>query len=241
MTVHAHNGADTDGKAINGAIGLGTVVTTRAAAKVLSAPAGANGETVIVSHGDAARAKAAARKLATAGARAILSFGPAVGLAPVLRPGELVVAECVVLPTGETIATHEAWRDALAARLGSLEVGVTVARLAGRDRLASSAKEKHGLFRSTFAAALDTESHVIAEVAADAGVPFLAVRAVADPAEQNRPSAAQAHAYQASALGCLTRPWELPALWQFSKSGRAAFASLRQVAELGRSPLAPGG
>jgi len=101
------------------------------------------------------------------------------------------------------------------------------------------------MFRATFAAALDTESHVVAEVAEAAGLPFMAVRAVADPAEQSRPWAAcgeaQGHAYAASLLACLARPWELPAIWRFARNGRAALTTLRQVAALGPSPLAFGG
>ena len=101
------------------------------------------------------------------------------------------------------------------------------------------------MFQATFAAALDSESHVIAETARAAGVPFLAVRAVADPAEQNRPAAAcrkaGGNAYAASLLACLLHPWELPSTLRFDRNGRAALASLREVAALGPSSWAFGG
>jgi len=217
-----------------GSASVGMVAASPAAARCLARGAG----TVITSHGDPAQARAAARQLVAGGARAILSFGPAVGLAPLLRPGDLVIAECVVMPEGGTIATDPAWRTELEQRLSVTHPGLTVARLAGRDRLAASAAEKRTVFRETFAAALDSESHAIAAVAQAAGLPFAAVRAIADPAEENRPTACRSarNAYAASLAACLGRPWELPALWRFARDGRAALATLRQVASVGPWP-----
>ncbi len=54
----------------------------------------------------------------------------------------------------------------------------------------TSAGAKRRAFQTTFAAALDTESHAVAEVAAEAGLPLLVVRAVAEPAETLRPAIA---------------------------------------------------
>ncbi len=170
--------------------GLGIVAGSAAAARCFARLPQSVAPLIVTSHGDPGRARTGARQLAARGARAIISFGPAVGLAPVLRPGDLVVAECVVLPSGETIATDLAWRNRLVRCLSPLNPNLKVARLAGRDRLAASAREKRAVFQATFAAALDSESHAIADVAQAAGLPFLALRAVADPAEQSRPQAA---------------------------------------------------
>jgi hypothetical protein len=191
---------------------------------------------VITSHGDAGRARAAARELVAGGVRAILSFGPAVGLAPLLRPGDLVIAECVVMPQGESIATDLAWRSALEQRLSALS-SVTVARLAGRDRLAASAEEKRTLFRATFAAAQDSESHAIAAVAQAAGLPFVAVRAIADPAEENRPAYPARNAYGAS-LAAWLRPWELRhcGAWQGTAGPRSRPCARSQSWDPGPTP-----
>ncbi|MGH6920929.1 MAG: hypothetical protein ACREJ0_24875 [Geminicoccaceae bacterium] len=225
--------------------GLGIVVGSPAAARCFAHLPESVAPLIVNSHGDPGRARTAARQLAANGVRAIFSFGPAVGLAPVLRPGDLVIAECVVLPSGETVATDLAWRTQLVRCLSPLNPNLKVARLAGRDRLAASAGEKRAVFQATFAAALDSESHAVAEVAQAAGLPFLAVRAVADPAEQSRPAAAyraaQGNAYAASLLVSLSRPWELPSVWRFARNGRAALATLRQVAALGPGALAFGG
>ncbi|MEM7226867.1 MAG: hypothetical protein AAF495_28105 [Pseudomonadota bacterium] len=224
----------TSGEAQMQGAGLGMVVATPATARCLAGLARRAGAAVITSYGDAGRARAAARQLVAGGARAILSFGPAVGLAPLLRPGDLVIADSVVMPRGETIETDLAWRTELEQRLRTTQSRLTVARLAGRDRLAPSADEKRIVFRETFAAALDSESHEIAGIAHAAGLPFVAVRAIAEPAEENRPLAHRParNAYAASVPACLVRPWELPAVLRFAKNGRAALATLRQVATL---------
>ena len=225
--------------------GLGIVVASPTAARCFARLPESVAPLIVISHGDPGRARAGAQQLAARGACAIISFGPAVGLAPLLRPGDLVIAECVVLPSGATIPTDRAWRSQLVRSLGPLSPSLKVARLAGRDQLAASASEKRALFQATFAAALDSESHAIALVAQAAGLPFLAVRAVADPAEQSRPSAAcragRGDAYAASLLASLGRPWELPVAWRFARSGRAALATLRQVAALGPGAWAFGG
>jgi adenosylhomocysteine nucleosidase len=224
--------------------GLGIVVSSPAAAGCFAHLAQGLAPRIVNSHGDPGCARTGARQLAGAGVRAIISFGPAVGLAPVVRPGDLVVAECVVLPSGETIATDLGWRARLVRCLSPLNPSLKVARLAGRDRLAASAGEKRAVFQATFAAALDSESHAIAEVARASGLPFIALRAIADPAEQDRPSVAYRASrgvYAASLLAGLGRPWELPAVWRFARNGRAALATLRQVAALGQDSLAFGG
>jgi nucleoside phosphorylase len=178
---------------------------------------------------------------------ALVSFGLAVGLAPVLRPGDLVVADTVVLPGGRSVATDPGWRAALRQRLSGSGINVRVARLAGSDELPASAGAKRRAFQTTFAAALDTDSHAVAEVAAAAGLPLLVVRAVAEPAEAMRPAVAFAandadgHARSLAVIGHLAkRPWEIPAAWRFSKNGRLALEALRLAAAVGPGPLASG-
>jgi adenosylhomocysteine nucleosidase len=204
--------------------GLGVVASTPAVARSFARRTAGAAQLVATSYGDAARARVAARQLAAKGARALISFGPAVGLAPLLRPGDLVVAECVVLPSGATIATDPVWRSELVRGLRAAAPNLTVARLAGRDQPAASVHEKRCLFRATFAAALDGESHAIAEEALAHGLPFLAVRAVAEPAEAR-----------------LGPRWDLAGAWRLARSRRAALVTLRQAAAQGSGPLASGG
>jgi adenosylhomocysteine nucleosidase len=229
----------------SGTAKVGVIVSLQAEADCLRHLAEDESALILVSGGSALRARARAEQLRDKGAIALVSFGLAVGLAPVLRPGDVVLADAVVLPSGRSIATDPAWRGALVQRLGSDEIKVRVARIAGSDELPTSAGAKRRIFQSTFAAALDTDSHAVAEVAAAAGLPLLVVRAVAEPAEEMRPafafaaSDADGQPRSLAVIGHLAkRPWEIPAAWRFSKNGRLALDSLRRVIPIGPDPFA---
>jgi adenosylhomocysteine nucleosidase len=149
------------------------------------------------------------------------------------------------MPGGRTIATDAAWRAALLHRLGASGLNLRVARVAGADEALTSAGAKRRAFQTTVAAALDTESHAVAEVAAAAGLPLLVVRAVAEPAETMRPAVACAatgadgRPRNLAMVGHLvTRPWQIPAAWRFSKDGRQALDALRRIAAIGPPPFA---
>ena len=231
----------------SGAARLGVIVSLQAEADCLRHFAEHGSPLIFVSGGSALRARARAEQLRDKGAIALVSFGLAVGLAPVLRPGDVVLADTVVLPSGRSIATDPAWREALLQRLEGDDLKVRVARIAGSDELPTSAGAKRRIFQSTFAAALDTDSHAVAEVAAAAGLPLLVVRAVAEPAEEMRPTVAFAandadgQPRSLAVVGHLAkRPWEIPAAWRFSKNGRLALDSLRRVIPVGPDPFALG-
>jgi hypothetical protein len=226
---------------------LGVVTALQAEADCLRQLADGSSPLIYVSGGSVLRARAGAEALREQGVVGLISFGLAVGLAPVLRPGDVVVAESVVLPGGKSIATDAAWRAALLQRLSGSGLNVRVARIAGSDELLTSAGAKRRAFQTTIAAALDTESHAVAEVAAAAGLPLLVVRAVAEPAEEMRPAIAFAangvdgQPRSLAIVGHLAkRPWEIPAAWRFSKNGRLALDALRRVASIGPGPLAFG-
>jgi adenosylhomocysteine nucleosidase len=226
---------------------LGVVTTLQTEADCLRQFWDANSPPIYVTGGSVLRARAGAEELRAKGVIGLVSFGLAIGLAPVLRPGDVVVAESVVLPGGKSIATHAAWRAALLQRLGGSGLNVRVARIAGSDELLASAVAKRRAFQTTFAAALDTDSHAVAEVAAAAGLPLLVVRAVAEPAEEMRPAIAFAangidgQPRSLAVVGHLAmRPWQIPAAWRFSKNGRLALDALRWVASIGPGPFAFG-
>jgi hypothetical protein len=85
------------------------------------------------------------------------------------------------------------------------------------------------------AVAVDMESHVAARLAAHYGLPFAALRIIADPAERSLPAAALVGmrpdgstdiAAVLRALG--RRPSDLPALIRTALDARAAFAALHR-------------
>ena len=186
-------------------------------------------------------ASKAASELLEEGCSALLSFGVAGGLDPRLCPGSIVLAEAVVTDRGECFATDQAWCGRLRACLGS--GGVWPARLLGSDRplLSASAKQEFASRHATVA--VDMESQVIGRMARQAGVPFMAVRAVADPAERGIPEwlvgaidGRGQPRLSVIAKGAVAHPWHLPLLITLARDQRAALRALRRVA-LDSGPL----
>lgn len=120
------------------------------------------------------------------GCRGIVSFGIAGGLSAALRPGALVVASAVIAD-GERIATSVGWSHAIL----RLHPDAIHAPIAGSDSLIAHPSAKFALGADTDAVAVDMESHVAARVAALHGLPFAAIRAVADPVHRALPDAAR--------------------------------------------------
>lgn len=136
------------------------------------------------------RAYEAARRLASKGAEGLLSFGLAGALDPALDTGTAVVPESVSDEDGRQVPCSGDWRDGLAEMLpGMMTVSWGGAILTTREVLAS-AETKAALRAGTGAAAVDMESAGVARAAAEAGLPLLVVRVIADDAHQTIPRAA---------------------------------------------------
>ncbi len=181
-------------------------------------------------------ARRVARALLSRGCTRLLSFGTAGGLAPDLGPGALVIAEAVIAPDGRRFATDAPWRDGLrAALLG--EAGLTVAALAASEHAVSTPAAKRRLRETTGAAAVDMESLGVAEVASQADIPFLALRAIADPAARAIPPWVMKAVLADGGIDpmaiirpLLARPWTVWALIGLARENGKALAALRGVA-----------
>lgn len=185
--------------------------------------------------GQADVARNAARHMIAQGAAGLISFGIAGGLDPSLGPGVVVIADRVVLPDGTSLACHDPWVDRLLKADGGFDSGAIL----GSDHAVMTAREKAALFRNHGALAVDMESHAVARVAADAGVPFIAVRAVGDPAHRPVPRAALAGLTSDGRtralpvmLRLLRRPRDLPGLLRLARDTKAAIAALKRTARL---------
>jgi len=209
----------------------GVVTGTRLEARCLP-----QGTRVACSGADAGRARRAAESLVEAGATGLVSFGLAAGLARTLRPGDLLLADTVVLPDGRRLATDPAWRARLAEHLQSGGVAYRSGAVAGTDRVLSTASAKRALFERSAALAADMESHAVAEVAAEAGTPFVVVRTISDGATQALPGlatnflAADGRVQPTLMVGILARPFELATLLRLALSTRRALGTLRRAA-----------
>ena len=179
------------------------------------------------------RGQAEVARLIEAEVAGLVSFGLAGALDPALRPGDLVVAEAVILPGGRRLEVDAGWR----ARLGAAS-GAHLGAVAGSDRLLATAAMKREVRERTGALAVDMESHVVAEAAAAAGLPFAVIRAIGDPAERALPLTAlafvnpQGRIRAGAVIGILARPLELAALLRLGLETRAALRTLRRAAPL---------
>jgi adenosylhomocysteine nucleosidase len=135
----------------------------------------------------------AARALVAAGAGALLSWGVAGALDPDLGCGTAVLPGEVVrqadVPGSSTLRRFEtchSWRERLLAGLQGHARVVTAALLSSAAPVATAAL-KASLFHDTRAVAVDMESAAVAAVAADHGLPFIALRVILDTARDDLP------------------------------------------------------
>lgn len=183
---------------------------------------------VAVSGGRPSRATALAQALVRDGARGLVSFGIAGGLDPDHGPGTLIIADRV-FEGGVAFDADAAMIRALTVALPEARVGA----VEGVDRIVRLPAEKADLFAGHGALAADMESHAVARVAREAGVPFAVLRAIADPATQTLPSAVEVGLDDAGrpqlmpVLARLARePWTLPGLVAAGQSTRIALDAL---------------
>jgi adenosylhomocysteine nucleosidase len=195
------------------------------------------------SGGDAGCTAASIARLIADGASALVSFGICAGLDPALAPGALLLPQAVRDESGARLAVDAAWRGRVAAALSVLGIAVAAGDLLGADAIVATPARKAALFGAGGAFAADLESHLVARAAAQAKLPFLALRAVADPASRALPPAAlieldpQGRPALGAVLGSLARrPGQLPALLRVAGDTRRALAALRRAAPVLAAP-----
>jgi len=123
----------------------------------------------------------AAEGLLAQGAEALVSFGLAGGLARHIKAGDLLVPPAVI----EGPRTYPCDY-----RLMEFLGGSTGKPMLANHKIVATVREKAMLFGRTLADAVDLESGAVSRLAAERGVPFAVLRAVADPAARNLPPAA---------------------------------------------------
>jgi adenosylhomocysteine nucleosidase len=134
-------------------------------------------------------AAAAARRLVLAGAAGLASFGMAGGLDPALICGAVLLPEEVVARNGAVVSiTATEWRQRLRAALPASCIACG-GKLLTSERPVASLDAKAAAWRESRAAAVDMESAAIAQVAKQAGLPFIALRIIVDTASDQLPAA----------------------------------------------------
>ena len=146
----------------------------------------AAGFQVIVGAGDYHRT-ALLLDAASRRARCFISFGIAGGLAPHLKPGDVILS-------GEVVGEDRRWCSdpRFADQLGELarEIGALRGPVFGARSILATESDKARAWRDTGALSVDLESAAVAHAAEIAGIPFVVLRTIADPATREMPPAA---------------------------------------------------
>lgn len=235
---------------------LGIVVAVTAEALSWAKESIANGELTHLSDGamlsvsgmGPRRAAVASRALLEKGATALLSWGSAGGLAPKLSPGSLILPKTVIASNQFLYHVDATWHKSLCNRLKG-HVDFHTEPLVESTIVVRTPAEKAILFRETGAIGVDMESAAVAAVAQEAGIPFMAVRAVADAMDTTIPKSTLNAFDEFGRLrflkliqGLAGHPTELFALVRIARKYRAAQRTLAAVARLaGKDLLVPRG
>ncbi len=182
------------------------------------------------------RGRQGVARLLENGADALMSVGTAGALDAPLNPGDILIPEHILHRDSPRIALDTRWRSSAAGILTEKAMPVHGGDLLHADEVIRSVEEKRYLHAHTGAAAVDMESHAVAEAADRQGIPGLVVRVIVDTADTTIPDAvlSNSDAYGrprvlglASAL--FIRPRQIIPLWRLARCFRTASGRLRQL------------
>jgi adenosylhomocysteine nucleosidase len=184
-----------------------------------------------------ANAEHASRLLIAKGVKKLISWGCAAALSPQLKQGDLVLANQLLSEQHQIFNSNPLWMKHLHQLLDK-QLTINDGNLAESSHIISTHSDKQLIFHQTGAVALDMESCAVAKTAQQANLPYLAIRAIADPASMNLPQAV-IHALNERGqikLGkllrfLLTHPWEITGLIKLGLHFSAARKTLKIVAK----------
>jgi nucleoside phosphorylase len=185
-------------------------------------------------------AQSAAELLVAKGATRLVSWGCAASLSASLKPGDLFLADALIDAEGYEdgkFCVSPDWYSYAKNRLAKFVV-VHSGRLAESISIVSSSKDKKLLHSISGAVALDMETVAVSKVASQYTIPFLAIRAIADPVNMDLPRAIN---FSLNDLGEIVlrkllfflflHPAELPGLIKLGIHFNSARKTLQSVAK----------
>lgn len=181
-------------------------------------------------------AEQATQLLIGKGVNCLISWGCAAALSKQLKPGDLIVPERVLSEANIVYQTDKIWLQHFQSLLAGKRV-LSTGTLTESSRIVALNSDKVYIRQKTGADALDMESAAVFRSGQRAGLPCLAVRAIADPVNMDLPQAvvnslnSQGRIELTKLLQfLLTHPWEIPALIKLGLHFNAAGKSLKIVA-----------
>lgn len=189
-------------------------------------------------------AGAAAELLIAKGASQLISWGCAAALEPSLQAGDLTLADRLLDAENKEIRVNPNWLSHTQAVFAETfkdrrkqQTTLHTGLLTESGTVVTSGKAKKQLYSFTGALALDMESSAVAKVAQHHGLPFLAIRAIADTAGMGLPEAvvyatnADGEVAIGKLLGyLLLHPAQLPSLIKLGLYFNKAKQTLKQAA-----------
>jgi hopanoid-associated phosphorylase len=172
--------------------------------------------------------------------RGVISIGLGGGLSPLLKVGDVVIAERISFdgPLGRSSKVwncDEAWRVRLMSRLAHAHQGV----IAAGDAVLQDVDAKAALNARTGALAVDMESHIAARFAAARNLPLAALRVISDDASHALPPAALVAMRPDGGIAItrvlwslVKKPAQLPALIRTGRGSSKAFKELLRCRDL---------
>ena len=115
----------------------------------------------------------------------LIAVGVSGGLSPALEPGRLLAARDILEDGRPAPPPDAAWLERAVQQAGALPATFVSSRT-----LLCTARSKRDAYAALpdgGVASVDQESAALARAAADRGIPYLALRSIADPAEENLP------------------------------------------------------
>jgi len=172
-----------------------------------------------------------------------VSWGVAGGLDPDLSPGTVILTDAVIGADGSNHGVDLEWRDRLLERVRSRVVTSTLPLYHARSMI-TTVDEKRAISERFGAGAVDMESAAVARVALANRMPWIAVRVVIDPADQDLSAAIltaignDGRMRVRTIVGFIFQPRLWRPLIVLGRSGAAAGRSMRRLWAMAEPDLA---
>lgn len=219
-------------------IALPEELSTLTSKKIAQGECALISEHTLVAHAGTGSANAikATEQLLAKGSCKLISWGCAAALDHPLNAGDLCLPKIIIAESQQHYPTHSAWQQHTTKLLSELQP-IYSEPLCESSSIVATITDKKKLHDASGSIALDMESAAIAKIAQKADIPFLVIRAIADPANMNMPNAV-IHALgnegsvdiKKLVVYLLTHPNELPSLIKLGLAFRLARKRLKSVA-----------
>jgi Phosphorylase superfamily len=163
----------------------------------------------------------------------VLIAGVCGGLDPSLGAGALILSRQVLAPGHDILDADRMLLEAVRKEMHTLDTRFIFSRLLTLDRPAMTPEEKRQLWNEHGAGGVDMETFHIARAAREAGVPWLALRAVVDTARHTLPRTLETWRTEGDErtgiLAAAIRPADWPRYGRLARNFPRALQSIRSA------------